>query len=130
MNHPGRLHIAVIILMALVLTQGCYYDQVLPEPDPEPTDTVSFSMDVLPIFNQSCNISGCHSPGSITPDLSPANAYNSLLTQGYIDVAVPENSELYQWMSGTREFPMPITGSQPVYNGIVLAWIKEGAKNN
>ncbi|MDX1407344.1 MAG: hypothetical protein R3330_04405 [Saprospiraceae bacterium] len=130
MMRLGHLLFAFALTAALVLNQGCYYDQVLPEPDPEPIDTVSFSMDVIPIFNMSCNTSSCHGAGAVAPDLSPANAYQALSTGGYINVTEPELSELYQWMRGNRDIPMPITGPNSEYNGIVLAWIKQGALDN
>lgn len=98
--------------------------------DPEPVDSVSFSVDVIPIFNADCNTSGCHDVGAVPPDLTPANAYEALLNGSYINVADPEMSELYQWMRGNRDLPMPLTGANADYNGIILAWIKQGALDN
>jgi hypothetical protein len=91
---------------------------------------VSFAADVIPIFNSSCNQSGCHNSGGKSPDLSISNAYNSLQNGGYLNLNSPENSELYLWMSGKKGTPMPLSGVNKKYNAMVLAWLKQGCKNN
>ena len=70
----------------------------------EPIDVqdVSFEMDIIPIFNASCNTVGCHNTGGIAPDLSEGNAYESLTDGNYYNVDSPEDSELYQWMLGNK----------------------------
>jgi hypothetical protein len=109
---------------------GCYYDATLEPLTPEVTSEISFSKDIVPIFNQSCNSSGCHNSGGVRPDLTPANAYNALNSGNYINIASPEDSELYRWMRGQRSLPMPLSGPNASYNATVLAWIKQGALNN
>lgn len=119
------------LLVAILAIKACTYDEILPEPPPPPIeDTVSFSNDLMPIFNASCNFSPCHSSGGPPPDLTPANGYNALVNGGYIDVDNPQNSELYQWMAGNRAQPMPLSGPNAQYNALVLAWITQGAENN
>jgi hypothetical protein len=119
-----RIVVAVLPIMAL---SGCYYDIAV---EREFAGEASFSRDVIPIFNQSCNNPGCHASGGPQPDLTPDKAYNALITGNYINVASPESSELYQWMLGQRNTPMPLSGPNPVYNATVLAWIRQGASNN
>jgi hypothetical protein len=122
-----------VLGLFLLSLGGCYYDEVLPNDLKIIDDVVgdvSFSADIIPIFNQSCNISGCHNSGGQQPDLSPANAYNSLINGQYVNTADPEQSEIYQWMRGNRSLPMPLSGSNPTYNANVLAWIRQGAKND
>ncbi len=114
-------------IIAAFIVGGCYYDTVL---EPEVSGQVSFSGDIIPIFNTSCNSVGCHSTGGVRPDLSPANAYNALINGGYISTSAPESSELYRWMRGERALPMPLSGPNANYNATVLAWIKQGALNN
>jgi hypothetical protein len=111
---------------ALVLA-SCEYDHPVPEPQPVITDTISFSGDIIPFFNASCNVSGCHTQGGFDPDLSPANAYQSIMSGNLVDVNNPESSELYKAI-------IP-GGSMGNYgntqsNAEVLAWIKQGALNN
>ncbi|MCB0521333.1 MAG: hypothetical protein H6577_24255 [Lewinellaceae bacterium] len=119
------------IFSALLLTFqfGCKYDEILP---PAPKDDVTFSGDVIPVFNQSCNTAGCHGGGAsdVAPDLSPANAYNALFTGGFIDTLQPDNSKLYRWMAGEEKVPMPPEGANSFYNATVLKWIELGAKEN
>lgn len=113
--------------VVVVVFVSCYYDITLEKVVTEP---VSFSQDILPIFNRSCNSQACHGVGAIPPDLSPANAYNALRTGGYISVQNPVGSELYLWMRGDRALPMPLSGPNATYNATVLAWLEQGALNN
>jgi hypothetical protein len=115
---------------AIFLLAGCYKDRTVVLNTSEITRTVSFSQDIIPIFNNSCNTSGCHSSGGQTPNLSQTNAFNSLITGNYIDKSDPENSIIYQKMTGKRGTPMPVSGVNKNYAAIILAWIKQGANNN
>lgn len=117
-------------ILLVLMAASCYYDATLEPLTPEVTTDVSFANDILPIFNQSCNTSGCHNAGGTRPDLSPANAYNALTGGNYINLAAPEQSNLYKWMRGQGGLPMPLSGPNAAYNATVLAWIKQGAKNN
>lgn len=115
----------------LLLLAGCYKDRtVLFETGEEITRPVIFTSDILPIFNSSCNNSGCHSAGGKSPDLSAANAFTSLTNGGYINTGDPQSSELYLWMTGKKGTPMPVAGINKDYNALILAWIKQGAQNN
>ena len=115
----------------MLLLFGCYKDKtVIFDTADEITRTVSYTNDILPIFNKSCSISGCHSADGIKPDLSAVNAYNSLSAGNYFNTTAAESSTLYLWMSGKKGTPMPTTGINKDYNALVLAWIKQGAKNN
>ena len=130
MRHLNSFLTFFLLILITILYTSCSYDQHLPEEEPVVTDTVFFADDILPIFNASCNTAGCHSTGNVVPDLTPGNAYNSLISGGYIDVDTPDNSELLQWMRGNRDLSMPLDGPDPEYNSLVLAWITQGAKNN
>ncbi|HEX6334780.1 MAG TPA: hypothetical protein VFZ78_11175 [Flavisolibacter sp.] len=116
---------------AVLLLIGCYKDKtVYFDTAGNITETVSFAGDIIPIFNNSCNVSGCHNAGGKAPDLSPANAYNSLVNGSYFNTSDPEASEIYLWMTGKRGTPMPLSGVNRDYNAYILAWIKQGALNN
>lgn len=123
-----------IILMSsavLLLLPGCYKDKtVIFDTGAEITRTVTFANDIIPIFNKSCSLSGCHTTGGRSPDLSDANAYNSLKTGNYFDTGNPESSLIYLWLTGKKSTPMPVGGINKEYNALVLAWIKQGADNN
>jgi hypothetical protein len=129
-----RNKIVLTALMAsavLWILAGCYKDKtVISDTGNEITRTVSFANDILPIFNNSCSVSGCHTPGAKSPDLSASNAFNSLVTGNYLNTTNPETSSLYLWMTGKKGTPMPVSGINKDYNALVKAWIKQGANNN
>ncbi len=121
----------LMLLSSFALLSGCYKDRtVIFESGPEITRTVSFSSDIIPIFNKSCNQSGCHAKGGQVPDLTAVNAFNSLTIGNYIDHNTAINSLLYLKLTGKKGTPMPVTGINKDYNSLVIAWIKQGAKNN
>jgi len=121
-----------MIVLFVSLLASCEYDFVKPEPGPEPpdpTDTISFSIQVAPIWG-SDNCTNCHKSGGISSlDLTAANAYNSLTTKGMYNTASPETSKIYT-------YPHPVSGSHnSKYSSeaeaqIILQWITQGAKNN
>jgi hypothetical protein len=115
----------------MLLLIGCYKDKtVYFDTGAEITRPVSFANDIIPIFNNSCSLSGCHISGGKSPDLSGANAYNSLSVGNYYNTTAAESSTIYQWMTGKKSTPMPVGGINKDYNALVLAWIKQGAQNN
>jgi len=120
-----------VMALAVFFAPGCYKSTTVDlSSDQEITREVSYANDVLPIFEKSCSISGCHTAGGISPDLSTANAYNSLINSDYLDLANPENSKLYGFVSGTLTPVMPVSGADPEIAAMILAWIKQGAQNN
>lgn len=120
-----------ILLLSASIFGGCYKDKtVLQDIGEEITRQVSFSSDIVPIFNKSCNGSGCHSAGGISPNLTAASAYTALTGGNFVNTTDPQNSELFLWMTGKKGTPMPLSGPVKDYNALVLAWIKQGAQNN
>lgn len=125
-NIMKKFILLIITLLGFLSWQACQYEWIEPLQTPIP-EVVSFSSHVMPIFDKSCNASGCHSTGGIAPDLTPANAYSSLFANNLIDKAAPENSKLYQEVKtggGMNKFAQP---SDPE---IILKWIQQGAQNN
>ena len=120
----------LIVVSSSVLLPGCYRDKTVNVEAPAVTRTVTFSNDILPMFNKSCSLSGCHSAGGQTPNLTPAAAYNSLIIGNYINKTSPENSYIYLKMTGKKGTVMPVGGMNKDYNALILAWIKQGANNN
>jgi hypothetical protein len=130
MIHIKKIWMGGLFVVLLFTVKGCYYDQVIPVDAPVgDVGEVLFSKDILPIFNASCNSSGCHN-GSVAPDLRPDKAYNALMSGNYINKADPDKSELILWMKGNKGLPMPLSGPDATYNAKVLAWIKQGALDN
>ena len=114
----------------ILLLAGCYKDKTVIPDETAITKTVSFSKDIIPIFNKSCNTSGCHSSGGQTPNLTETNALNSLTVGNYFSKSAPESSIIYLKMTGKRGTPMPVSGVNKEYAALILAWIKQGANNN
>ncbi|MDP2424375.1 MAG: hypothetical protein U1C46_10355 [Bacteroidales bacterium] len=115
-----------LIIAGLVLTLvACEYEFIEPDNTLVPED-VRFAKDIIPIFNASCNMIGCHAPGAKSPDLSAANAYNDLIQKNMINTGSPAQSKLYKSIT---------TGSMKNFAStaqakIILAWIEQGALNN
>ena len=121
-----------LAIFSILVVTGCYKDRVVPLSSQVVviSGPVHFSTDVLPIFTKSCALSGCHATGAHIPDLTPSNAYNSINSANLISTGSPESSEMYQWLIGKRGTQMPPNGLDPTINATVLAWIKQGAKND
>lgn len=116
--------LVVVLTIGFGVTSCTYYEN-----DPVPVevpDSVSFSANVLPIFDARCDNTGCHATGGIKPDLTAANAYNDLIVFGFVDTDFPEKSTLYLKVS---------TGSMAKFTNpgdaeIILKWIQQGALDN
>jgi hypothetical protein len=125
----SKIFIIPFVVVTL-LCFGCEWEDMAPDealPDNVP---VSFSKDVMPVFNKSCNTSSCHGAGANYPDLSANNAYTVLLGSDLIDTIAPENSELYLRMINTSR-PMPPSGVlSKKETSFILNWIKQKAQNN
>lgn len=116
---------AWVILFGLFVLASCTYDTKEFEEVVIP-DEVSFSVDVVPIFEAKCNDSGCHS-GAISPDLQADVAYNNLIFGGYVtDTIAAANNLLYTKIDG---------GSMTSYasdqdRALIKIWIEDGAIDN
>jgi len=117
----------IIALIGIMAWQSCQYEWLDPVDyvPPPPGDTTSFSLEVVPVFTESCT--SCHSTGGIPPDLTPANAYADLFAENLIDVATPVNSILYKKCATGGSMNKH---TQPGDPEIILKWIQEGALNN
>lgn len=107
------------VLTGILLFGSC---EKVVYPIPELPDTVSYSLDIQPIWDNKCV--SCHS-GSRDPDLRPENSYASLINGGYVDTDNPEDSELIKKLYGSHDSRATETEKQ-----VILLWIEEGAKNN
>ncbi len=124
-----------LVAMSILIIAGCYKAATLyPNPDDVSlvNKEVSFVNDIIPIFDQRCGISGCHSSGGTNPDLTAAKAFNSLTNGGYINQADPKNSKLYLRLTGKITPAMPLNGTNNPsnINALVLTWITQKARNN
>lgn len=115
----------LIAIAASGMMVACTYEEIKPKKVDVP-DSVKFSLNIIPIFNSSCNNSGCHNTGGIPPDLAEPNAYNSLTFFGYVDVDAPESSILYEKIT-TGSMKANATDQD---RALILKWIEQGALNN
>lgn len=125
--------IASLLSVAYILTiiSCSKTTTVIVDNSPDITETVQFSKTIVPILAKSCATGGCHS-GSVAPNLTEANAYGSLISGHYLNLATPASSEVYLWLIGKRSATMPLgSANNPSnINALILAWIKQGGKNN
>lgn len=120
---------AISFLLLLGIISACKKDFFEPPPPLDLATPVSFTTDILPIFETNCYGAGCHDKG-IAPDLTPGNAYDQLNMLGYVDTTNAEGSTLYMRMTSATN-PMPPSGKlSGEKTNKILAWIKQGAKNN
>ena len=125
-----KLIITVIVLLTGFFgIVGCYYDQVLEEGPGGIPSNVSFSNDVVPVFNKNCANSGCHDAlPTFKPSLVADKAYSELYAGGYISKTVPSSGKLYQAIAeGSMPPGTPMSTKDA---NLIIGWLNEGAKNN
>jgi hypothetical protein len=114
-------------MAGLMLLASCEYEFIVPAEVDLPEE-VSFKDDIIPVFNSSCNTTGCHSAGHFVVDLTPENAYQDLFAKNMIDLENPPQSLLYTALietGGTHE-----GRSTPSQQQLILKWLEDGAKDN
>lgn len=118
---------ALLLLSLGTLMTGCYKDVISPETDPDgPPQQVSFKLDIAPMLNTKCGLSGCHVSGGHKPYMTLDVSYIELANGPYVNTVVPKSSELYLQINGgmSEYIPSP-KDKQKVYD-----WIRNGAPNN
>lgn len=90
-------------------------------------DTVCFTNQVLPIFQTSCTISGCHDAGSANGGFVATN-YNSIMK--LVKPGKPYESEVYQILG--RPYGKMMPPDRPLSKEdrmLIEVWIAQGAEN-
>ena len=116
-----------LLAAGLLFFASCEYEVIVPEEIVLP-DEVSFMDDIIPIFDSNCNVAGCHTAGHFAVDLTPANAYQEIITKGLVDTDNPTDSPIYTKLvevGGTHD-----GRSTPSQQQLILKWIEEGALDN
>lgn len=102
-----------------------------------PSQNVSYSQYIQPVFNYKCTNSGCHNSEDRAGGLSLTSWAEARTDPSIIFPGIPESSRLV-WSIEPKygsAFPMPPPNSsvlpltQNQIDGIIT-WIKEGAENN
>ena len=123
------IYAGLLLMMGGIGLTGCYKDVILPDAafDPDgPPQAVNYKIDVAPILNTKCAISGCHVSGARKPFLTTGISYLELVNGGFVNTVVPKESILYIKNNGSmREYIPSAADRQKVYD-----WIRNGALNN
>lgn len=124
-NYTMNYFRTILMLTAMsLLLVSCEYEFIEVTP-PDPTVEVKFSSEIVPIFSAN-NCINCHKAGGTSPDLTAANAYNSIYPS-LVNLSSPELSTIYVTPVPSGNHPVKYTPNQAA---LVLEWIKQGAKNN
>lgn len=119
-----KRNILLILTVFSLMLWGCRYDFIVPEvvPDIDQDEPVSFSTQIAPIFTtQKCN--DCHNTQA--PKLTADVAYSQIVP-AFVNTGTPASSKIYTIPNSGAHYAK-ITATQ---GALILAWIKEGAKNN
>ncbi len=133
----------LLIAVLLAAASGCKHEPLNPVVDgntpPDTTEgcdpnTVYFVNDVLPIFNSSCAMSGCHNAAS-AQDGVVLDTYANIMNTGEVSPGNPGNSEIYEVITeddADKLMPPPSSGITLTQEQIntIYNWIASGAQND
>lgn len=127
-----RILLMIIVMVAAsFLISSCQYKftvepKVVP---PDPDVPVSFTQEILPIWNTNNDCVSCHNGQTHPLDLQEGAAYDQIISKGLVNTDVPEESIIY-----THPNPDSNTHSWSKYSTndaqLILLWIQQGASNN
>jgi hypothetical protein len=120
----------LMVLTVSMMATSCYYDEMPPEAVIPIPETVSYSKDVQPLWDQDCI--SCHKTGATVPDLSTANSYSALtINNKYVIPGNAVGSKLHKSLVGDGAAIMPTSGKWSDSKiELVDKWINAGALNN
>ncbi len=125
-NHYLKKNTLWSIIVLVVFLTGCVPDQVSPKEIVVP-ETVSLSTDLQPIFDNSCNVQGCHNTNGIPPDLTEQAAWVNLIFFNYVDTVDSQNSILWTKIDVDGSMEEYITDQE---RALILQWIEQDAPDN
>ncbi|MFZ1422181.1 MAG: c-type cytochrome domain-containing protein [Saprospiraceae bacterium] len=125
---------------------GCVHDPIFISKDPLDTITMDstnqnacdtniiyFQNQVLPIFQSSCALSGCHDPIKHEEGLI-LDTYQNILRTGDIRANNPSSGDIYKLISSQdpkkRMPPPPMNALSIEQQNLIYNWILQGAKND
>ena len=114
----------VLVNSLALLCFSCYYDEFPKVIDIPEDQVISFSNDIIPIFEDN-NCVQCHSANGESPDLTPGNEYNNLVP-AYVTAGDSNGSKLYTQLNGSA---IHLSVDDESLN-LIEKWIDDGAENN
>jgi hypothetical protein len=112
-----------IIWLILITVFSCRHDSI----QLDELGEVCFESDILPIFQTSCAISGCHVQGGESYVFDTYENIRKAISPGE-----PDKSEAYKALSKIWSIEGMMPPSQPLseYNRtLIRVWIQQGARN-
>ncbi len=125
MYEKMKLFNRLLLLCACILLLDSCYSDVIEEDVLDENTEISFSEDVIPIFENSCLT--CHGSDYSSPILTSEKAYESLTSGGYIDTDDPESSILVEQLNSDHPYEGAVTDTELQ---TIILWIKQGANDN
>lgn len=101
----------------------CSHESVILNDLPE----VSFSKEILPVFQTGCAISGCHDEATAEKGKIYTNYQNILKS---VEPEDPDNSKVYKVITSKYELMPPDKPLSIEDRMKIRTWILQGAKNN
>jgi len=106
----------------IIVFSSCTHETTL-QPDLE--EVVYFNTQVLPIFQNTCAVSGCHNSGTKEEGYDLSN-YASIVSKGIIP-GESSKSEIYKTITGKSELMPPNNPLSVEQRTLVRLWIDQGA---
>ena len=119
---------ALLVIFGIITLMACTSKTIVVPSIPPPSKVYKFSVDVKPLFTSHCATAGCHSAGSISPDLTAANAYQSLMSGNLVNTTTPASSLIYTVVAPGGSMNSHLSNSTDQLT--ILYWIQQGALNN
>jgi hypothetical protein len=127
------MKLTVIIAIIIVLgSAGCKHESTIPEPRVCTPDSTYFVQQVLPIFQSSCAVPGCHDAEEAEDDII-LDSYFNIMDSGELTAFDLDEGDIYELI--TEKDPddrMPPNGFLPLTDDqidIIENWILQGALN-
>lgn len=114
----------VLLVAMTFIFNSCRHDPV----GIENLEQVCFETQVLPVFQASCAVSGCHGGGSTEGGFDATN-YNSIMK--LVKPGDPRGSKVYQVISDpmSDELMPPDKPLSAEQRSLIMVWILQGAEN-
>ena len=64
-------------------------------------------MNVAPLFNTQCALSGCHVSGAHKPYMTFDISYQQIVNGGFVNTLIPKESILYEMINGEMQQYIP-----------------------